>query len=84
MTDVASKGSASGGTRAVLTNRQGHPVYDNQNQRVRCYDTPGERPFDPPLALVVHRSPLLRLLVGRPRAIGGFGLNHVDRFRARA
>ncbi len=33
MTDVASKGSASGGTRAVLTNRQGHTVYDNQNQR---------------------------------------------------
>ena len=33
MTDVASKGSTSGDDRPVLTNRQGHPVYDNQNQR---------------------------------------------------
>jgi len=33
MTDVASQGSASDDTRAVLTNRQGHPVYDNQNSR---------------------------------------------------
>ena len=33
MTDVASKGPAAGDDRAVLTNRQGHPVYDNQNQR---------------------------------------------------
>ncbi|HEY0168323.1 MAG TPA: catalase [Jatrophihabitans sp.] len=33
MTDVASQGSAEGDSRAVLTNRQGHPVYDNQNQR---------------------------------------------------
>jgi len=33
MTDVASQGSAPGDSRAVLTNRQGHPVYDNQNQR---------------------------------------------------
>ena len=34
MTDVASQGpAASEGDRAVLTNRQGHPVYDNQNQR---------------------------------------------------
>ncbi|RJK96708.1 catalase [Vallicoccus soli] len=33
MTDVASKPSAPGDERPVLTNRQGHPVYDNQNQR---------------------------------------------------
>jgi catalase len=34
MTDVASQGpAASEAERAVLTNRQGHPVYDNQNQR---------------------------------------------------
>ena len=33
MTDVASKGSAPGDDREVLTTRQGHPVYDNQNQR---------------------------------------------------
>ncbi|MEU0008712.1 catalase [Streptomyces sp. NPDC006314] len=33
MTDVASKGPASGDDRGILTNRQGHPVYDNQNQR---------------------------------------------------
>jgi catalase len=34
MTDVASQGPAqSEAGRAVLTNRQGHPIYDNQNQR---------------------------------------------------
>ncbi|GAA4753118.1 catalase [Modestobacter marinus] len=34
MTDVASQGpAASEADRAVLTNRQGHPIYDNQNQR---------------------------------------------------
>src|SRR4051795_3065678 len=33
MTDVASKGSAAGDERPVLTNRQGHPIFDNQNQR---------------------------------------------------
>src|SRR3954467_6538886 len=34
MTDVASQGPApSEASRPVLTNRQGHPVYDNQNQR---------------------------------------------------
>ncbi len=34
MTDVASQPPApSEQDRAVLTNRQGHPVYDNQNQR---------------------------------------------------
>jgi catalase len=33
MTDVASQPAAPGDERAVLTNRQGHPVYDNQNQR---------------------------------------------------
>jgi catalase len=34
MTDVASQGpAASEADRAVLTNRQGHSVYDNQNQR---------------------------------------------------
>jgi len=33
MTDVASKGSDAQDERPVLTNRQGHTVYDNQNQR---------------------------------------------------
>ncbi|MCX4997585.1 catalase [Streptomyces longwoodensis] len=33
MTDVSSQGPAPGDDREVLTNRQGHPVYDNQNQR---------------------------------------------------
>ena len=34
MTDVASQDAApSEADRPVLTNRQGHPVYDNQNQR---------------------------------------------------
>ena len=33
MTDVASKGSDARDERPVLTNRQGHTVYDNQNQR---------------------------------------------------
>ncbi|MFI9592341.1 catalase [Nonomuraea sp. NPDC052265] len=33
MTDVSSKGPQSDDEREVLTNRQGHPVYDNQNQR---------------------------------------------------
>ncbi|WP_199438823.1 catalase [Umezawaea beigongshangensis] len=33
MTDVSSQGSEAGDDRPVLTNRQGHPVYDNQNQR---------------------------------------------------
>ncbi len=34
MTDVASQGPApSEADKAVLTNRQGHPVYDNQNSR---------------------------------------------------
>ncbi|MEU8119099.1 catalase [Spirillospora sp. NPDC049024] len=33
MTDVASMGPQPGDDRPVLTNRQGHPVYDNQNQR---------------------------------------------------
>ncbi|MGY1835687.1 catalase [Blastococcus sp. SYSU DS0510] len=34
MTDVASQGTApSQADKPVLTNRQGHPVYDNQNQR---------------------------------------------------
>ncbi|OMQ14756.1 catalase [Modestobacter sp. VKM Ac-2676] len=33
MTDVASQGSKAGDDRPILTNRQGHPVYDNQNQR---------------------------------------------------
>nr|WP_196791866.1 catalase [Motilibacter deserti] len=33
VTDVASKGPQAGDDRAILTNRQGHPVYDNQNQR---------------------------------------------------
>jgi catalase len=33
MTDVASKGPAPDDSREVLTTRQGHPVFDNQNQR---------------------------------------------------
>ncbi|TDB88174.1 catalase [Actinomadura sp. KC216] len=33
MTDVSSMGAQPGDDRPVLTNRQGHPVYDNQNQR---------------------------------------------------
>ncbi|WP_433539651.1 catalase [Streptosporangium sandarakinum] len=33
MTDVSSMGSQPGGERPTLTNRQGHQVYDNQNQR---------------------------------------------------
>jgi catalase len=33
MTDVAAQRPAEGDDRPVLTNRQGHPVYDNQNQR---------------------------------------------------
>ncbi|WP_199432643.1 catalase [Qaidamihabitans albus] len=33
MTDVSSQGPGPGDDRPVLTNRQGHPVYDNQNQR---------------------------------------------------
>ncbi|HET7327682.1 MAG TPA: catalase [Nocardioidaceae bacterium] len=33
MTDVASQGSPDPDNRTILTNRQGHPVYDNQNQR---------------------------------------------------
>jgi catalase len=33
MTDVASKGSTHEDGRPVLTNRQGHTVYDNQNSR---------------------------------------------------
>jgi catalase len=33
MTDVASQQAQDGDTRPVLTNRQGHSVYDNQNQR---------------------------------------------------
>ena len=33
MTDVADQPPADGDDRAVLTNRQGHPVHDNQNQR---------------------------------------------------
>jgi catalase len=33
MTDVASQSPEVGDDRSVLTNRQGHPVYDNQNQR---------------------------------------------------
>ncbi|GAA4614264.1 hypothetical protein GCM10023195_62160 [Actinoallomurus liliacearum] len=33
MTDVSSMGPEPGDGREVLTNRQGHPVYDNQNQR---------------------------------------------------
>jgi catalase len=33
MTDVANQAPVPGDEREVLTNRQGHPVYDNQNQR---------------------------------------------------
>ncbi|MFF0311832.1 catalase [Streptosporangium sp. NPDC004379] len=33
MTDVSSMGSQPGDEHPTLTNRQGHPVYDNQNQR---------------------------------------------------
>ncbi|NEC63046.1 catalase [Streptomyces sp. SID9727] len=33
MTDVSSRGPAAGNERETLTNRQGHPVHDNQNQR---------------------------------------------------
>ncbi|MBY6538522.1 catalase [Rhodococcus sp. BP-349] len=33
MTDVASQGSTPADDRDILTNRQGHPVHDNQNQR---------------------------------------------------
>lgn len=33
MTDVSSKGPYQGDDRPVLTNRQGQPIYDNQNQR---------------------------------------------------
>ncbi|MCD7438319.1 catalase [Streptomyces lincolnensis] len=33
MTDVSSKGPGPDDDRKVLTNRQGHPVHDNQNQR---------------------------------------------------
>ncbi|MFF7731526.1 catalase [Streptomyces sp. NPDC007984] len=33
MTDVSGTGPAPGDEREVLTNRQGHPVHDNQNQR---------------------------------------------------
>ncbi|MCF6473638.1 catalase [Nonomuraea sp. MG754425] len=33
MTDVSGAGSRSDDQREVLTNRQGHPVYDNRNQR---------------------------------------------------
>jgi catalase len=33
MTDVASQGPTQDDGRPILTNRQGHPVYDNQNQR---------------------------------------------------
>ena len=33
MTDVAGKGSPAQDDRAILTTRQGHPVFDNQNQR---------------------------------------------------
>ena len=33
MTDVSSKGPQPGDDRPVLTNRQGHTVFDNQNQR---------------------------------------------------
>ena len=32
MTDVSSQPPTEGDHRRVLTNRQGHPVYDNQNQ----------------------------------------------------
>ena len=33
MTDVSSTPPAEGDDREVLTDRQGHPIYDNQNQR---------------------------------------------------
>ncbi|MEU8247735.1 catalase [Nonomuraea sp. NPDC048916] len=33
MADNSGTGPRSGGKREILTNRQGHPVYDNQNQR---------------------------------------------------
>jgi catalase len=33
VTDVASRSSAPGDSRRTLTDRQGHPIYDNQNQR---------------------------------------------------
>ncbi|MFH8611494.1 catalase [Streptomyces sp. NPDC018029] len=33
MTDVSSMGSPADDARPVLTDRQGHPIYDNQNQR---------------------------------------------------
>ncbi|MFC3294707.1 catalase [Clavibacter michiganensis] len=33
MTDVSSQGPEQGDDREVLTNRQGHPVHDNQNTR---------------------------------------------------
>ncbi|RJL22064.1 catalase [Bailinhaonella thermotolerans] len=33
MTDTGGTGGGTGGGRYGLTNRQGHPVYDNQNQR---------------------------------------------------
>ncbi len=33
MTDVASQPAAAGNDRPTLTTRQGHPIYDNQNQR---------------------------------------------------
>ncbi|MQY08213.1 catalase [Actinomadura macrotermitis] len=33
MTDVSAMGPGPGDDREVLTNRQGHPVFDNQNQR---------------------------------------------------
>ncbi|MEO6501791.1 MAG: catalase [Jatrophihabitantaceae bacterium] len=33
MTDVASQGSVDSDGREILTNRQGHRIYDNQNQR---------------------------------------------------
>jgi len=33
MTDVSSMGPEPGDDRPILTNRQGHQVYDNQNQR---------------------------------------------------
>jgi len=33
VTDVASQPAAAGHDRPTLTTRQGHPIYDNQNQR---------------------------------------------------
>ncbi len=33
MSDVSGQGPQDGDDRRILTNRQGHPVYDNQNQR---------------------------------------------------